>query len=71
MSGIKRTRDGIDILEHAMKGVRTSGNQGEIRGFHANPDRFQMKAASSWGVLDDTPVEREVIVKMRSGPTRR
>ena len=71
MSVIKRTRDGIDILEHAMKGVRTSGNQGEIRGFHADPGRLLMKPGSSGGALDETPVEREVTVKMRRAPVRR
>jgi hypothetical protein len=69
MSVIKRTRDGIDILEHAMKGVRTSGSQGEIRGFHADPDALQM--TSSCGAFEDPPVEREVIVKVRPLPPRR
>ncbi|MEO6238288.1 MAG: hypothetical protein ABIQ52_14920 [Vicinamibacterales bacterium] len=54
-----------------MKGVRTSGNQGEIRGFHAGASRFHMNLSSSGGALDDTPVEREVIVKMRRAPVRR
>ena len=71
MSVVRRTRDGIDILEHAMKGVRTSGNQGEIRGFYSEPGNIGMRSTLTGRAVDDTPEEPEVIVTVRPAPRRR
>jgi hypothetical protein len=64
MSVVKRTRDGIDILEHAMRGVRSSENRGRIRSLHGESGVIRM--SSGWDVYarEDTPVEREVIVRL-------
>jgi hypothetical protein len=64
MSRVKRTKDGIDILEHAMQGVRTSENRGQIVSFHAEPGIIGMRSKTSIRPFTDTPVEREVIVPM-------
>ncbi len=71
MSVVKRTKDGIDILEHAMQGVHTSENRGRIVSFHAAPGFFAMRSKAGVRALDDTPVEREVIVRMPRVPHRR
>jgi hypothetical protein len=71
MSRVKRTKDGIDILEHAMLGVRTSENRGQIVTFHAKPGIVGMRSKEEVRAFDDTPVEREVIVKMPGVTDRR
>lgn len=68
MSVLRRTKDGIDILEHAMKGVRNSENRGRIRRFHADAGMVGMSSGPDLRPLGDTPVEREVIVRL---PDRR
>jgi hypothetical protein len=64
VSAVKRTKDGIDILEHAMQGVRTSENRGQIVSFHAEPGIIGMRSKTRVRPFADTPVEREVIVQM-------
>jgi hypothetical protein len=71
MAGVKRTREGIDILEHAMQGVRTSENRGQIVSFHHEPGIVGMRSTVEVRAFDDTPVEREVIVKMSRVTDRR
>jgi hypothetical protein len=69
MSVVKRTKDGIDILEHAMRGVRNSENRSGIRSFHSESGMIgTSSSADVRGLADDTPVEREVIVRL---PDRR
>ena len=68
MSVVRRTRDGIDILEHAMRGVRSSENRSSIRSFATEGGVVAMRSESDVRALDDTPVEREVIVRL---PDRR
>lgn len=70
MSVVKRTKEGIDILEHAMKGVRTSGNRGQIPSLYVDNGIVGMSSLSDVRALDDSPVEREVIVKMHHLPPR-
>lgn len=65
MAVVRRKKDGIDILEHAMKGVRNSENRGSIRSFHAESGIVGLSSGSEVHTLDDTPVEREVIVRLR------
>jgi len=68
MSVVRRTKDGIDILEHAMRGVRSSENRGRIRSFHAESGVIGMSSGADVYAREDTPVEREVIVRL---PARR
>jgi hypothetical protein len=71
MGGVKRTRDGIDIMEHAMQGVQTSENRGRIVSFHTERGLVGMRSKVEIRSFEDTPVEREVIVKMPREPHRR
>jgi hypothetical protein len=68
MSVVKRTKDGIDILEHAMQGVHSSESRSRIRSFHTEGPIVGMSSRSETRACDDTPVEREVIVRL---PSRR
>ncbi len=71
VSVVKRTKDGIDMLEHAMQGVQTSENRGEIVRFHAEPGIVGVRWETEVRALEDSRVEREVIVKMPREPRRR
>lgn len=71
MAVVKRRKEGIDILEHAMQGVRTSENRGQIVSFHDEPGIVGMRSRVDVHVFDDTPVEREVVVKMPRVTDRR
>ncbi len=71
MAVVRRRKDGIDILERAMQGVRTSENRGQIVSFHAEPGIVGMRSKVEVRVFEDTPVEREVIVKMARVKDRR
>ena len=68
MAVVKRTKDGIDILEHAMQGVHSSENQEKIRSFHTEGGIVGVRSGSEVYPAEDTPVEREVIVRL---PDRR
>ena len=68
MSAVKRTRDVVDILEHAMQGVHTSENQARIRSFRAESGIVGVSAESEVRELEVPELEREVIVSM---PDRR
>jgi hypothetical protein len=69
----KRSKDGIDMLEHAMQGVHTSENRGEMVRFHSEPGIVGVHSTIEIRALEDTGVEREVevIVKMPREPRRR
>jgi hypothetical protein len=71
MAVIKRTKEGIDILEHAMQGVRTSENRGQIVTFHDEPGIVGMRSKAEVRAFEDTPVEWEVIVRMPRVTDRR
>ena len=47
-----------------MQGVHTSGNREEIVGFHSERGIVGLTTESITRPLDDTPAEREVIVRM-------
>jgi len=68
MSAIKRTMDDIDVFEHTMQGVHTSEIRGEMVRFRARPGIVGLITEIEIQPLDDTPTEREVVVKM---PNRR
>lgn len=71
MSAVKRTKDGIDILEHAMQGVQTSENRGRIVRFHAERGPSGMRSRAEVRALDTTQEERVVVVRMPPLPHRR
>jgi hypothetical protein len=68
MSAIRRTKDDIDVFEHTMQGVHTSGIRGEMRQFHAERGIVGLITEIEIQPLDDTPSEREVVVRI---PRRR
>jgi hypothetical protein len=64
MSVVKRRRDAIDALEHAMQGVQTTEKHRiESRGYE--PGIIGKRSHVRIDVRDDTPVEHEVTVVMR------
>jgi hypothetical protein len=63
MSGLKRTRDAIDMLEHAMQGVHTS-NDHKIISFSRDAGLIGTRSTVEIESLDDTPQEREVVVRI-------
>lgn len=71
MAVVKRKKEGIDMLEHAMQGVRTSENRGQIVTFRDEPGILGRRSRIAVRAFDDTPVEREVIVKMTRATNRR
>jgi hypothetical protein len=71
MAVVRRKKEGIDLLEHAMQGVRTSENRGPIVSAHDEPGILGRRSKVEIRAFDDTPVEREVIVKMTRVPNRR
>ena len=68
MGVVKRNRDGVDAFEHAMQGVHTS-NDHKIVSVTRERGLIGTSSASEIGAADDTPSEREVIVKMRRRPS--
>jgi hypothetical protein len=68
MAVVKRTKDGIDMLEHAMQGVRSSENREKIGGFHTEGAIVWVSSGSEVYSAEGTPVERVVIVRL---PDRR
>jgi hypothetical protein len=64
MAVLRRTKTGIDVLEHTMQGVRTSENRGQVVTFHADRGIIGMRSKVEVRAFEDTPVEREVIVRM-------
>jgi hypothetical protein len=69
MSAIKRTRDDVDALEHAMQGVHTSEDH-EIVGFSQSSGVIGTRSRVDVRDLDDTVSEREVIVRMSPSSRR-
>lgn len=70
MGVVKRNRDGVDAFEHAMQGVHTS-NDHKIVSVTRERGLIGMSSSSDSGVANDSPSEREVIIKMRRLPSRR
>ncbi len=71
MSAVKRTRDVVDILEHAMQGVHTSENQARIRSFRAESGIVGVSSQTDVRELEVPQLEREVIVSMPDRRARR
>ena len=70
MGVVRRNRDGVEAFEHAMQGVHTS-NDHKIVSVTRERGLIGSRSTTEVGVVDDTPSEREVIVKMRRVPSRR
>jgi hypothetical protein len=68
MRAVKRTRDTIDVLEHAMQGIHTSENRAPIQSFRADSGIVGMSSESEVHDLKVPELEREVIVNL---PDRR
>ena len=70
MTVVKRRRDAVDALEHAMRGVQTT----EERGIESSRDDPRIMGKRSEVRIDlagdDTPVEHEVTIVMRKRPRR-
>ena len=71
MGGLKRTRSGVDAIEHAFQGVHTSENHERIVSFETNPRLIGSRSRIQIDVVDDTPTEREVIVHLHDCPIPR
>jgi hypothetical protein len=69
MSVVKRRRDAIDALEHAMQGVQTHDPQ-RIESHDWDPGLIGKRSEAHVRIVDDTPVEHEVTVRMGRRPRR-
>ena len=64
MSVIKRRKDAVDALEHAMQGVQTYDPE-RIESRDWDPGLIGKRSAAHVEIIDDTPVEHEVTVVMQ------
>jgi hypothetical protein len=72
MSIVKRRRDAIDALEHAMGGVQTTEEKPAIEQRDHDPGIIGKRSDVRIDIREDnTPVEREVTVVMPRLPRRR
>lgn len=71
MGSIKRTKNGVDAIEHALQGVHTSENHERIVSFDRSPGFVGAHSFVRVDVVDDSQVAREVIVTLSSRPGRR
>jgi hypothetical protein len=71
MGTVKRTRDGVDAIEHALSGVHTSENRERIVSLRRQPGRIGRRSVVQVDVVDDQPLEREVIVRLPRRPPSR
>jgi hypothetical protein len=68
---VRRNKDGVEAFEHAMQGVHTSRDHKIVR-FTREHGLIGSRSTTEIGALDDTPAEREVIVRMpRASSSRR
>jgi hypothetical protein len=71
MGTLKRTRDGVDAVEHALSGVHTSENSERIVSFRRQPGFIGHRSLVQVDVVDDQTLEREVIVRLPPRPRQR
>jgi len=71
MSRVKRTKDGVDAIEHALRGVHTSENHERIVSYERHPGFVGTGAVVEVDVVDETSLEREVIVRLPRHPRDR
>ena len=71
MSVVRRKKENIDMLEHAMMGVRTSETQTRIVSFEGQGGLIGSSSRVEIYVRDENPDDREVIFMMpRVGKAR-
>jgi hypothetical protein len=70
MSIVRRRKDAIDALEHAMQGVQTYDPH-RIESRDWDPGLIGKRSAARVELSSDTPVEHEVTVVMRRRSHRR
>lgn len=63
MSVVRRRKDAVDALEHAMQGVQTV-DPGGVESRDWDPGLIGKRSAARVEILGDTPVEHEVTVVM-------
>jgi hypothetical protein len=70
MSVVRRNKDGVEAFEHAMQGIHTSNDHRIVT---VTRERGLIGTSSDVdiGALNDTPPEREVIVRIRRRPSKR
>ena len=68
MSRVRRTKDGVDAIEHAFRGVHTSENHERIVSFERHPGFVGTSSLVEVDVIGDTRSEREVIVRLPRRP---
>ena len=71
MSVVRRKKENIDMLEHAMMGVRTSENHTEIVSLDESRGIIGSRSRVQVDVRDESPEEREVIVTIPKVGKRR
>jgi hypothetical protein len=71
MSVVRRKKENIDMLEHAMMGVRTSENHSQIVSFDESRAIVGSRSRVQVDVRDETQEEREVIVTIPKVGKRR
>jgi hypothetical protein len=64
MGRVRRTKDGVDAVEHALRGVHTSENHERIVSFDRNPGFVGTHSIVQIDVVDDSPLEHEVVVRL-------
>jgi len=69
MSVVRRRKDAVEALEHAMQGVQTYDPQ-RIESREWDPGLISKRSAARVRIVDDTPVEHEVTVVMPRLPRR-
>lgn len=69
MARLKRTRDGVDAIEHALRGVHTSENHERIVSFERRPGLIGSRSIVRVDVIDDSRIEREVVVHLPKVPS--
>jgi hypothetical protein len=71
MSVVRRRKEAVDALEHAMQGVQTYDPH-RVVNRDADPGLIAARSAARPRIAaDDTPVEHEVTVVMRPLPRRK
>jgi hypothetical protein len=68
MGRVRRTRDGVDAIEHAFRGVHTSENHERIISFDSHPGFVGTSSTVEVDVVGDSRTEREVIVRLPRKP---
>jgi hypothetical protein len=69
MSVVRRRRDAVDALEHAMQGIQTTEKR-PIERSGQDPGIIGKRSSVRVDIRDDTPVEHEVTVVMPRLPRR-